>query len=71
MVRVFVARSRVFPTWGGPHCTPTSTPLEVRLRDLEGRMEGTRVLQNLRRKLRAYHDGNGQFGYEMFVLARR
>jgi hypothetical protein len=34
-------------------------------------MEGTRVLEDLRRELRAYHKGNGQFGYEMFVLERR
>jgi len=46
-------------------------PLEVRLRDLQARMEGARVLEDLRRKLRAYHDGNGGFVYEMFVLARR
>jgi DNA-binding transcriptional MerR regulator len=46
-------------------------PLEARLRDLEGRIEGTRVLEDLRRELRAYHEGNGQFGYEMFVLERR
>jgi len=23
------------------------------------------------RELRVYHEGNGQFGYEMFVLERR
>lgn len=46
-------------------------PLEARLRNLEARMEGTRVLEDLRRELRAYHEGNGQFGYEMFVLERR
>jgi hypothetical protein len=34
-------------------------------------MEGTRVLDDLRRELRAYHEGRGQFGYEMFVLQRR
>ena len=43
-------------------------PLEARLRELEGRMEGTRVLEDLRRELRAYHEGNGQFSYAMFVL---
>jgi SAM-dependent methyltransferase len=46
-------------------------PLEARLRDLEGRLEGTRVLEDLRRELRVYHEGRGQFGYEMFVLERR
>ena len=46
-------------------------PLEARLRELEGRMEGKRVLEDLRRELRAYHEGNGQFGYAMFVLERR
>ena len=46
-------------------------PLEARVRDLEGRMAGTRVMDDLRRELRAYHEGNGQFGYEMFVLERR
>jgi len=46
-------------------------PLEARLLELEGRIEGTRVLDDLRRELRAYHENNGQFGYEMFVLARR
>lgn len=45
-------------------------PLEARVRDLEGHMAGTRVLDDLRRELRAYHEGNGQFGYEMFVLER-
>lgn len=46
-------------------------PLEAKLRDLEGRMEGKRVLEDLRRELRAYHEGYGQFSYEMFVLERR
>jgi SAM-dependent methyltransferase len=46
-------------------------PLEARVRDLERRMEGTRVLEDLRRELRAYHEGTGQFGYEMFVVERR
>jgi cyclopropane fatty-acyl-phospholipid synthase-like methyltransferase len=46
-------------------------PLEARLRDLEGLIENTRVLEDLRRELRAYHEGNEQFGYEMFVLERR
>ena len=46
-------------------------PLEARLRDLEGRLEGTRVLEDLRRELHAYHEARGQFGYEMFVLERR
>ena len=46
-------------------------PLEARVRDLEARMAGTRVLDDLRRELRTYHKGNGQFGYEMFVLERR
>jgi len=40
-------------------------------RDLQVRMEGTQVLEDLRRELRAYHDGNGQFGHETFALARR
>ena len=46
-------------------------PLEARLRDLQGRMEGARVLEDLRRELRAYHEGKGQFGYEMLVLQCR
>ena len=46
-------------------------PLEVRLRHLEARMTGQRVLDDLRRELRAYHEGQGQFGYGMFVLAPR
>jgi hypothetical protein len=46
-------------------------PLEARLRDLEGPMEGTRVLEDLRGELRAYCEGSGQLGYEMFVLERR
>jgi DNA-binding transcriptional MerR regulator/predicted O-methyltransferase YrrM len=46
-------------------------PLEARLRDMEERMAGQRVLDDLHRELRAYHEGRGQFGYEMFVLALR
>ena len=46
-------------------------PLEVRVLELEGRMAGMRVMDDLRRELRAYHEGNGQFGYEMFVLELR
>lgn len=46
-------------------------PLEVRLRDVEGQMMGPRVLDDLRRGLQAYHEGSGQFGYEMFVLGHR
>lgn len=46
-------------------------PLEARLNHLEGRIDGTRVLEDLRRELRAYHEGGGQFGYAMFVLERR
>jgi DNA-binding transcriptional MerR regulator/predicted O-methyltransferase YrrM len=46
-------------------------PLAARVRDLQGRLEGTRVLEDLHRELRAYHTGNGQFGYEMLVLERR
>lgn len=46
-------------------------PLEARLHDVESRLEGRRVLEDLYRELRAYHEGNGQFGYEMFVLERR
>jgi hypothetical protein len=34
-------------------------------------MEGTRALEDLRRELRTYRQGNGQFGCEMFVLQRR
>lgn len=55
---------------GQPALDAYYRPLEARLRDLEGRMEGTRVLEDLRRELRASHEGNGQFGYEMFVLER-
>lgn len=46
-------------------------PLEARLRAVEGQMVGQRVLDDLRRELRAYHEGKGQFGYEMFVLEHR
>ena len=46
-------------------------PLAARLRDLEGRLEGTRVLEDLRGELRAYREGSGQLGYEMFVLEHR
>lgn len=45
-------------------------PLEARLHEMEGPLAGTQVLEDLRRELRTYHDGNGQFGYEMFVLER-
>jgi cyclopropane fatty-acyl-phospholipid synthase-like methyltransferase len=45
-------------------------PLEARVHHLAGRMAGTRVLDDLRRELRAYREGNGQFGSEMFVLER-
>ena len=45
--------------------------LEARLRDLEGRMEKTRVLEDLRRKLRAYQEGCWQFGYAMCALELR
>jgi signal transduction histidine kinase len=43
-------------------------PLEARLRDVEGQLVGQRVLDNLRREVRAYHEGKGQSGHEMFVL---
>jgi hypothetical protein len=43
-------------------------PLEARLHEMERPLAGTQVLEDLRRELRTYHDGNGQFGYEMFVL---
>ena len=46
-------------------------PLEARVIELEGKMAGMRVMDDLRRELRAYHEGNGQFGYEMFVLELR
>jgi hypothetical protein len=46
-------------------------PLEARLRGLEGKMEGTRVLEDLCRELRAYHEGKEQSGKEMFLLRRR
>lgn len=55
---------------GQPALDAYYRPLEARLRDLEGRMEGTCVLEDLRRELRASHEGNGQFGYEVFVLER-
>jgi len=32
---------------------------------------GNRVLEDLRRELHVYHEGRGQFGYELFVLERR
>ncbi len=46
-------------------------PLEARLRAVEDRMTGLRVLADLHRELRACREGAGAFGYEMFVLQRR
>jgi SAM-dependent methyltransferase len=56
---------------GQPALDAYYRPLEAKLRDLEGRIREKRVLEDLHRELRAYHESNGQFGYEMFVLERR
>jgi DNA-binding transcriptional MerR regulator/ubiquinone/menaquinone biosynthesis C-methylase UbiE len=45
-------------------------PLAARLDALEPRLEGTRVLEDLRREIAVLEAGRGQFGYEMFVLER-
>jgi SAM-dependent methyltransferase len=45
-------------------------PLAARLDALEARLEGARVLEDLRRKIAVLEAGRGQFGYEMFVLER-
>jgi cyclopropane fatty-acyl-phospholipid synthase-like methyltransferase len=46
-------------------------PLEARLRALEDRLQGARVLDDLRAELRTYREAFGEFGYEMFVLQCR
>jgi hypothetical protein len=56
---------------GQPALDASHRPLEAKLRDLEGRIREKRVLEDLHRELRAYHESNGQFGYEMLVLERR
>jgi hypothetical protein len=45
-------------------------PLAARLDALEARLEGARVLDDLRREIGVFEAGRGQFGYEMFVLKR-
>ncbi|HMQ57245.1 MAG TPA: hypothetical protein PKE65_01730 [Rhizobiaceae bacterium] len=45
-------------------------PLAARLDALEPRLEGARVLEDLRREIAVLEAGRGQFGYEMFVLER-
>lgn len=45
-------------------------PLEARVDRLRERLAGSRVLADLRAELRAWQEGKGQFGFEVFVLQR-
>ncbi len=45
-------------------------PLEARVEDVETRLGAKRALDELRRELKVYAEGFGQFSYEMFVLGR-
>jgi ubiquinone/menaquinone biosynthesis C-methylase UbiE len=45
-------------------------PLEARIAQMEARLAGTRVLDDLRAELAAYHACDGIVGFEMFVLQR-
>lgn len=45
-------------------------PLAARLGALEPDLAGSRVLDDLRREIAVFEAGQGQFGYEMFVLER-
>lgn len=45
-------------------------PLEARVAEMKRRLEGTRVLDDLRAELAAYHTCDGLVSYEMFVLQK-
>lgn len=45
-------------------------PLEAKLQRLAPQLAGEGALADLHQELAAYHRANGEFGYEMFVLAR-
>jgi hypothetical protein len=45
-------------------------PLEARVAQMEARLEGTRVLDDLRAELAAYHACDGIVSFEMFVLQK-
>ncbi len=45
-------------------------PLEARVAEMEVRLEGTRVLEDLRAELAAYHACDGIVSFEMFVLQK-
>lgn len=45
-------------------------PLAARLEQVKERIAEKRVVEDLQRELDVYHQGKGQFGYEMFVLIR-
>ena len=45
-------------------------PLEARIAQMEARLEGTRVFDDLRAELAAYHACDGMVSSEMFVLQR-
>jgi SAM-dependent methyltransferase len=45
-------------------------PLEARVAEMEQRLEGTRVLEDLRAELAAYHACDGTVSFEMFVLQK-
>ncbi len=45
-------------------------PLEARLQEMQTKLAGQRVLDDLQRELDAYRRCEGQYGYEMFVLVR-
>lgn len=45
-------------------------PLEARVAEMKRRLEGTRVLDDLRAELAAYHTCDGIVSYEMFVLQK-
>ncbi|KZY54120.1 MULTISPECIES: MerR family transcriptional regulator [Sulfitobacter] len=45
-------------------------PLEARVAEMEQRLEGTRVVEDLRAELAAYHACDGIVSFEMFVLQK-
>lgn len=45
-------------------------PLAARLEQVKNLIAEKRVVEDLQRELDVYHQGKGQFGYEMFVLIR-
>jgi DNA-binding transcriptional MerR regulator len=46
-------------------------PLEARIAQMEARLESTRVLEDLRAELAAYHACDGIVSFEMFVLQKK